>query len=33
MIEKFKNDDRVNVLFFSKVGDNAIDLPDASVII
>jgi len=33
IIEKFKHDSRINILFFSKVGDNAIDLPNASVII
>lgn len=33
VIEKFKNSDNVNCLFLSKVGDIALDIPNASVII
>jgi DNA excision repair protein ERCC-3 len=33
ILDVFKTSPDVNVLFFSKVGDNAIDLPDAQVII
>ena len=33
LLERFKTSDDVNCLFISKVGDSAIDLPTASVII
>ena len=33
LLEQFKTSDEVNCLFISKVGDSAIDLPTASVII
>nr|XP_027193931.1 general transcription and DNA repair factor IIH helicase subunit XPB-like [Dermatophagoides pteronyssinus] len=33
IIEKFKNDPKINTIFLSKVGDNAIDIPSANVVI
>ena len=33
LLSHFQNDDQMNVLFISKVGDNSIDLPDVNVII
>ena len=32
-IDAFRTQDRVNILFLSKVGDVALDVPDANVII
>jgi DNA excision repair protein ERCC-3 len=33
VLAAFKNSDKVNVIFLSKVGDNSIDIPEANVII
>ena len=33
MLERFKHDPKVNTIFISKVGDNSINIPEASVII
>ena len=33
VLQKFKHDDKVKTVFISKIGDQAIDLPDANVLI